>query len=267
MQTAVINKELKMKDIGRTIARGLFYLVAVILLAWTSSLTVTFVRNALPGQFFLVPYLALVTFDAGMVAWLFVFLRLAEGAGQRATAIVTCLLDFIGVGLMVIAEILLGGQTLTAAPANLGTYAIWGIGLWTVLNVLAVLVFHLADPEEQKKMSIQNEKDQVWKGALENLATRRSENSARLTTELGARMYQDLLAELMVDANNNGVPDIIEGNRPSLPTVAPSPTLPPGDAPRPGPGRTGQQGAISPTDRPNGPNGDIWQPGPKIDRP
>lgn len=207
-----------MRDIGRAIAKLLFYLVAGILLIWTGSLTVSFVSNALPGQFFLVPYLALITFDAGMVAWLFVFLRYAEGTGQRATAIVTCLLDFVGVGLMVIAEILLGGQTMTAAPENLGTWAIWGIGLWTVLNVLAVLVFHITDPEEQKKMSIQNEKDAIWRGAMANLAELRSRNSARLTAELGGRMYQDLLAELLVDADGNGMSDIIEGNRPSLPS-------------------------------------------------
>lgn len=244
-----------MKDISRSIAKGLFYLVAVILLVWTSSLTVSFVQGVLPGRFILVPYLALITFDVGMLAWLFVFLRHAEGAGQRATAIVTCLLDFIGVGLMVVAEILLGGQTLTAAPENLGTWAIWGIGIWTVLNVLAVIIFHLADPEAQKAMSIQNEKDAIWKGALENLAKRRSENSARLTAELGARMYQDLLAELMVDANNNGVPDIIEGNRPSLPSgqeQAPSPaedvTILPPDS----------NGVQRPT------NGPVKRPGPLV---
>lgn len=211
-----------MADIGRNIAKGLFYLVAMVLLVWTSSLTVSFVANALPGQFFLVPYLALVVFDGGMIAWLFVFLRHAEGAGQRATAIATCLIDFIGVGLMVAAEILLGGQTLTAVPANLGTYAIWGIAAWTVLNVLAVLVFHLSDPESIKQMAIQNEKDAIWKGALAQLASMRAQNSNRLHHEIGKRMFDDMLAEL--DVNGNGVPDALEQPR-QLPPPAPSPEL------------------------------------------
>lgn len=210
-----------MNEIGKNIAKGLFYLVATVLIVWTSSLTVTFVQSALPNTFFLVPYLALVVFDGGMIAWLFVFLRYAQGAGQRATAIVTCLADFLGVGLMVIAEILLGGQTLAAAPENLGTYAIWGIGVWTVVNVLSVLVFHITDPEAIKQMSLQNEKDEIWRGALKQLASMRAQNSSRLHEEIGRRLYNDMLAEL--DVNGNGVPDKLE----EKPTVTPAPKRPP----------------------------------------
>lgn len=224
-----------MNEIGKNIAKGLFYLVATVLILWTSSLTVAFVQNALPGQFFLVPYLALVVFDGGMIAWLFVFLRYAQGAGQRATAIVTCLLDFLGVGLMVIAEILLGGQTMTAVPDNLGTYAIWGIGAWTVINVLSVLVFHITDPESIKAMSLQNEKDAIWNGALKQLAAMRAQNSTRLHEEIGKRLYQDMLAEL--DVNGDGIPDNLQqpkqltapalnGSGPKQRHAAQSPPLP-----------------------------------------
>lgn len=199
-----------MNEISRMLTRGLFYTVALVLLAWTASLTVAFISNALPDMPWYVPYLALVVFDAGMIAWLYVFLKHAQGTMQRATALAACIIDFVGVGLMVIAEILLGGQTLVAAPAGLATAAVWGIGIWTVLNVAAVILFHIGDPEAQKQMSIQNEKDAIWRGALVDLAARRKQHSAMLTAELGDRLYKDLVDELMVDANGNGRPDLFE---------------------------------------------------------
>ena len=99
------------KSIGTTIAKILFYLVAIVLMGWTASLTYTFVAAALPEMAWYIPLLSLVVFDGGMIAWMYVFLQYAEGSWQRGVALLLCVFDFIGVGLMVIAEILLGGQT------------------------------------------------------------------------------------------------------------------------------------------------------------
>jgi hypothetical protein len=149
-------------------------------------------------------------FDVGMISWMYVFLSHAQGAIQRATAISLCLFDFVGVGLMVIAEILLGGQTFAVAPANLGDAAIWGIGVWTVVNVLGVIVFHLGDPENRKAMAFQSEKDAIWDEAQKVLKQRRIGMSNQLAAELGDRLFSELLAELSVDVNNNNVPDVLE---------------------------------------------------------
>ncbi len=199
-----------MTDIGKTLSKAIFYIVALVLIIWTASLTVTFIQASLPTLPWYVPYTALVAFDGGMIAWMYVFLKAAEGTIQRAVALAATIFDFLGVGLMVIAEILLGGQTLAAAPETLGTWAIWGIGIWTVVNVLFVIIYHIGDPEAQKQMSIQNEKDAIWQGALANLASRRSHNSAALAEQIGGKMYQQLLAELFVDGNGNGQPDLLE---------------------------------------------------------
>jgi hypothetical protein len=212
-----------MNEIGKFSAKLIFYLVAAVLLFWTASLTVAFVDAALPGMPWYIPYLSLVIFDAGMIAWLYVFLRHAQGTIQRATALIATAVNFVGVGLMVLAEVLLGGQSLVAAPENLGTAAIWGIGIWTVINVAAVLLFHIGDPEAQKQMSIQNEKDAIWRGALQQLASLRTTHSQQLTAELGNRLYRDLLDELFMDANGNGRPDIFEGAAiPATATTAPT---------------------------------------------
>jgi len=196
--------------LNRTIAKFLFYAVAVILLVWTSSLTYSFLSMAMPGTFWLVPLLGLVVFDVGMIAWLFVFLSHAEGAIQRAVAIVLCLFNFVGVSLMTISEILLDGQTMVAAPEMLGTIAIWAIGIWTTVNVLGVLVFHLGDNQARRAMAYQAEKDAIFDAALGDLKTRRIAAQKQLSAEMSAAMMDEMAAELRADVDGDGRRDVFE---------------------------------------------------------
>ena len=184
---------------NRTIAKGLFYGVAAILVLWTGSLTYTFVATALPQVHWLVPFFALVVFDVGMLAWLKVFLDYAEGSGQRAIALLLCLFDFLGVGLMVLAEILLGGQTMVTAPENLGEYAVWGIAIWTVVNVGAVIAFHLMHPNTRRNMALRTEMDLVFDEALKKLSTKRAAVSGQLSDQISEAMLLQLKAELAAD--------------------------------------------------------------------
>ena len=183
----------------KTIAKGLFYAVATILILWTGSLTYAFVATALPQAHWLVPLFALVVFDVGTLAWLKAYLDLAEGSGQRALALVMCVFDFLGVGLMVLAEILLGGQDLVSAPPALGEYAIWGIAIWTVINVGAVIAWHLMAPEARRKMALRAEMDLVFDEALQKLSTKRANVSGQLSDQLSDGMMVQLMAELAAE--------------------------------------------------------------------
>lgn len=181
---------------SKSIAKGAFYAVATILILWTASLTYSFVGAVLPNVHWIVPIFALVVFDAGMLAWLRVYVDHAEGSAQRAIALTTCLFDFAGVGLMALAELFLGGQTLVTPPANLGEYALWSLALWTVANVGAVLAFHLLSPSTRQKTAIQAEKDAVFSAALERLTTKRTAVSGELADTLAETMLGQLVAEL-----------------------------------------------------------------------
>jgi len=192
------------------VAKIAFYFVAIVLIVWTSTLTYSFVASVLPAANWFVPLFALVVFDAGMIAWLVVFIDHAAGNSQRAIAILSCVFDLIGVGLMAFAEILLGGQTLATVPANMGEYAIWGIGVWTVVNVAAVVAFHLTDPDARKRMALQGEKDAIFNEALEKLKTKRAQQSGVLSDQIANGMMEQMKAELAVDHNNDGVPDIMQ---------------------------------------------------------
>jgi hypothetical protein len=180
----------------KTVAKGLFYGVSTVLVLWTASLTYMFVATALPQTHWLVPLFALVIFDVGMLAWLKVFLDYAQGSAQRVLALIMCLFDFLGVGLMVLAEILLGGQTLVAPPENLGEYAIWGIAIWTVVNVGGVLFFSIVQPDARRKIVLQSEMDLVFEEALKKLSSKRAAISGQLSDQLSEGMLLQLKAEL-----------------------------------------------------------------------
>ena len=205
--------------LNRTLAKYLFYMVAVILFTWTASLTVSFIQSVLPNSFWAVPYLALVVFDGGLIAWMFVFLSHAQGNIQRATALILTIVNLLGVGLMVIAEILLDGQTLTAAPESLGTVAVWAIGIWTIINVAGVVLFHLGDNEARKEMAIQSEKDAIFEGALTALKNRRIAAQQGLANEMSATMFAQLLSDIRADSDKNGIPDLLERGQQSGPRI------------------------------------------------
>ena len=190
----------------KSIARGLFYGVATVLILWTASLTYTFVKTALPQVHWVVPLFALVVFDVGMLAWLKVFLDYAQGSGQRAVALIMCLVDFLGVGLMVLSEILLGGQTMVTAPQNLGEYAIWGIAIWTVVNVGAIIAFHLLEPGVRRTMALRTEMDLVFDEALKKLPTKRAAVSGQLSDQLSDGMLAQLVSELATKTTPAALP-------------------------------------------------------------
>jgi len=82
-------------------------------------------------------------------------------------------------------------------------------------------LFHIGDPEAQVQMSIQNEKDAIFKGALANLGSRRVEHSRELADQLGSRMFDTMLAELFVDKNGDGIPDALQsGQKTTIPGTA-----------------------------------------------
>lgn len=200
--------------LSRSFAKLAFYIVAVVLVSWTATLTYSFVASALPNLHWMVPLFSLIAFDGGMIAWLFVFLHFAEGSFQRAIAIGACVIDLIGVGLMVIAEIFLGGQTMVAAPESLGDMALWGVGIWTVINVAAVIAFHLTDPQARQKMKLQEQRDKIFDQALTKLGEQVDADAGRLAATLAGRNFSALLQELSMDGNNDGIPDILQRTTP-----------------------------------------------------
>lgn len=207
----------------RTGSKIVFGLISAVILTWTAYLTTSFLSMVLPASFWIVPYLGLVVFDGGMIGWLTVYLYMAEGAMQRAIALGLTLFNLLGVGLMTIAEIVLGGQTLTAAPEMLGTVAIWAVGIWTFVNVAGIIAFHLSSPDARIAAAIQDEKDAIVEDAFTDLRNRRGENAAVLGSFLGGGMFKTLVAELGADTDADGLPDLWETRGNQGPAQPPAP--------------------------------------------
>jgi hypothetical protein len=178
------------------IAKLTFYGIALVTLCWTGFLTYSFVSKTLSNLGPVIPALSLIVFDGGMISWLVVFLHHAEGAGQRGLAIGLTLFDLIGVGLMAFSEILLGGQTMIAAPVELANWALYGIAIWTIGNVAGVVLFHLFDPVAQREMALKDAQDTVLAQTFEQLKIKTANIAAEVADRLSTDMVNDTVREL-----------------------------------------------------------------------
>lgn len=190
------------------IAKASFYSVAVGMFLFTAYMTLTFVSAVLPDAPLLVQMATLLVFDGGMLAWMVVFTSYAQGTTQRATAIVTCVFDFIGVGLMVAAEVAIASSLATDLP--LESWATWAVAGWTFVNVGALLVFHLSDPETQKEMASQSRRDKLTELAHKLV----DEDLDSMALNLAEQIKQRELNEMLNDMNlvNNAPKRMISAN-------------------------------------------------------
>ena len=162
---------------------------------FTGYMTLTFVKTVIPNAPLLVVMATLLVFDGGMLAWLVVFTSYAQGTTQRATAIVTCLFDFGGVGLMVAAEIVTA-QSNVVTDLPLASWATWAVALWTFANVGAILLFHLSDPETRKEMSRQARQDRLLELAGAMLENDLDDEAVELAQQIKQRDKMELYAAL-----------------------------------------------------------------------
>lgn len=206
------------KNLMQTVTKVIFYLLAATLLLWTSSMTLAFVSAALPNLP-IARYFALAIFDVGSIAWLAIFIYSAEGIPQRATAFILAIVDLLGVGLMVMAELLTGGQTITQVSTDLGSIALYGIGIWTIANLVGVFAYHMTDPETMHRIAQRSSQDKITARSLKLLDARMDEIADEVSEQLAGRMVGETLLRLSATSKrygtNNHVPIVENGVEPS----------------------------------------------------
>lgn len=188
-----------MRNILVSASRVIFYGLAIALLFWTSTMTLAFVGAALPNLA-AAKYFALAIFDVGAVSWLLIFLFAAQGIPQRATALMLAVIDLLGIGLMVFAELFTGGQTITAIPADIGRIALWGIGFWTLINLVGVFAYHITDPDTMQDIARKNAADKITAKSLKLLDSQTDEIADEVAGIMAGRMVRETL--LRLDAPN-----------------------------------------------------------------
>lgn len=183
----------------------LLYLLGAFLFFWTASLTMAFVGVVLPNMPF-APYFALVMFDGGVLGWMYIFLGLARGTGQRLISITMLIVDFLGLAAIGIAEVFLGGQNIAAIPENLGNIAIWVLAIWTLINVAGFVAFHITDPNNLEKIQRQLAEDKIISMTLQKLGDKTDQISDQVADALAERQMRDVLARL----SEKGDVDVLE---------------------------------------------------------
>lgn len=173
----------------------MLYVFAIVVILWTASLTLSLVSRLLPGDD-ITPFFALALFDGGALVWLVVFIVKAQGLMQRATALIMTTLDLLGVGFMSFAELYLGGQTFAEVPPELGKLVIWGVGIYTMLNVVAIYAFHITDPAVSQEIEIRTEQDKIQSEAMEQARARLQARSISLGNRLADRLERQAMYNL-----------------------------------------------------------------------
>ena len=165
-----------MKKITEYLGKGLTGLFVLGLLAWAANLTILAVRAAIPDQP-LTPYLALVLFDGGALAWMQIFLKQSKGTPQRAAAILLTVLDLAGVIAMSA-----GGLHLIASNA------ISKILLWaTLTNVSAWYWYKLSSPDNLEAIQAQNLEDELTEEAQRQAKMNIEREAVKLGAVLATR--------------------------------------------------------------------------------
>jgi hypothetical protein len=167
----------------RWIARILAGVLAAIALYMGASMTYTVMGNVIPGNE-TTRLLALAFFDGGAISWAGIYVYLARGGSQRAVAFWLMILDLLGVGAMVIGEILTGGQQLVGPPPWLGKFIIDSVIIVMLANLFALYYYHINKPELQESIETQNLEDRLADEALQQARV----NIEREARALGAIM-------------------------------------------------------------------------------
>lgn len=184
---------------SRTIARGAFYGLALGVWLWMMLNTLSITRMVFPSQDFLgalLPYMALVMFDVGAVAWLFVFLRYSEGVVQRSIAMVVSFISLVGGVFLSVAHLYLGGQTLVQIPSEMGSWVLWAIGGMTLIHGVAIWASHLASPEEMRLIKIQSLLDNGKKLALDRTEALLNQRLDGIADAMSAEYANNIETEL-----------------------------------------------------------------------
>ena len=155
-----------MKKLFSVISKIGFYIFVLVIGAWTVNLTLAEMREILPGDE-ITPFFALALFDGGSLAWLGAWLFGARGLYQRAIALMMLIADLAGVMLISAARLLSAGQTLTDIPESLGAVIVYGVMIWTAINLIAIYAFHVTDPATMEDIEMQVLEDTIQAESIE----------------------------------------------------------------------------------------------------
>jgi len=167
--------------IGAIVLGGLM----VALLIYTATRTVHFLQMTFPPSMGYVAYLALAAFDGGILGWTIFATTAAEGATQRGVSYLMIFVCTLGVILTTIADTttISAQNGITKLDPYMATVGMWGSIAVIVLNVVAIIVVHLAAPHHVRKFELENVHDSIHQLTMQHIKDRAIEIAPRIAAE------------------------------------------------------------------------------------
>lgn len=186
-----------MNDVMRFVSKFFFYLMSLALLVFTASMTLEVAKMLLPGRQ-LLQYFTLVVFDGGAFGWLLVWLKYSDNSAQKGIAFIMMVLDLLGVGFMVGADLFMGGQQLVKVPENLGMLTISVVILAVLLNLYAMYAYHMFEPGAAREIRMRVLAAKVQEEAERQVEANIQGEAAELAKYLAAGLRNNVLADLQL---------------------------------------------------------------------
>lgn len=200
-----------MKQLAKAIGGILFYIFILAVAGWTASLTLAEVKVILPGDP-ITPFFALALFDGGAVTWLLVFIGHAKGLTQRAISLLMLVLDLAGVVILSAGRLMMGGQALADIPKEMGANMVYALIGATLINLIAIYAFHIADPETMQQIELQTLDDSIQAEALAQARANIEAEVQALGAVIAARSTARLKYALRLPMNNTETGELMTGD-------------------------------------------------------
>lgn len=186
-----------MKMFWKAIATVLFYVISGALLVYASARSLDFISSTLPAEQQIIGYLALASTSGGMLSWLLVFMYKAEGLGQKVTAGIMVVIDMLGEFALFTLDTLYqtgeAGMTSIMLPEEIRMIVLGMSGL-IALNIMATVIFHLADSDHIRTMREGFVRDKLENEALDMVEKRGEEIARTLAPQLAEQWAADFEA-------------------------------------------------------------------------
>lgn len=141
-----------MKDIGVMLGKILGLLFAMLIIAYTSMLTLQLAQRLTPENPIL-QYMTLILFDGAALVWFIQFITQAKGTMQWATAGLGFLVGLLGAIIMAGGELILG-QSLVVMddPTRIGWVLVATVIIAALAHATLIYAFHFTDPEVKNRI-------------------------------------------------------------------------------------------------------------------
>lgn len=184
---------------GKVISNILLGALAIALAIFTGSRTLDLIGQWLPANQQIYQWLALAAFEGGFTLWALFFATAAEGAPQRGLALLMIIVDFAGIAIATVADLVLTGAKdgkLPAINANMQQAIVVFIGIIIVVNVAAFMAAKLISPAKLREWAVQDAEDVIYseeQKAIKSLAPSVAGSMAPIRAQQWANQTWDRL--------------------------------------------------------------------------